>query len=107
MAKFVEWANSLLGRFEEQVRLSISASYSDFSEKNQIFQDVAGKIDNFATGDFHRLLLVTAPVSNGRIKHASENQHRADVDRTESGSDLAIQILVSHFRAYENASKSE
>lgn len=41
MAKFVEWANSLLGRFEEQVRTRFPEATNGFSHNFPIFQDVA------------------------------------------------------------------
>jgi hypothetical protein len=41
MAKFVDWANSLLMRFEEQVSTSFFNTILKFSSLFPIFQDVA------------------------------------------------------------------
>jgi hypothetical protein len=105
MAKFcVEWAYSLLGRFEEQVK----SHQQDFSTTFPIFQDVARekkkKIDKTLLQVIFPFL---ASLQNVMFQHTSENQHRTDAHRAEFNPDLTLSLLVSHLRHHKNDSKSK
>lgn len=92
MAKFVEWANSLLGRFEEQVSFACQVHFEKIFQKFFAkFSKMSHekKIDKTSTGDF-LLPFFSASVPNGNDKYSGENQHGADGNRTEFDSNIEI-----------------
>jgi hypothetical protein len=107
MAKFVEWANSLLGRFEEQVIASIREFFEDFSTIFRFSKMSHEKSIILLQVIFHFYVFPSpASLSHGQYQHTGENQHRAE-HRAKFNSNFEISIFSGDCRPHENASASQ
>lgn len=106
MAKFVEWANSLLGRFEEQVLMNIQLLLRIFSKIFRFSKMSHEKSINLLQVIFIFYFVFLAAISHRKYQHTSKNKYRTE-HRAKLNSNIEVSLFFSYCRFDKNASRSQ